>query len=227
MEKKRDLKYLFIAVAIAVFEYVWIYLCYGGLNKLGDLVSVSSISQEVLLQALTQHFLVGLPVWIILVVCYGVFGREGLHTLGFVWSKRSRKYPCILAAAVYFTLLVAALWQTKHDVMTVVYQWVYYVLFVALLEEIMYRGLMPLLLERTKLPELYVWIVPGILFAMMHTVMPLIRNGFDFGFLNTVFSSIGGYTLVSCGFYFLRRWSGSLWLPILIHAAFDFSGILL
>lgn len=88
------------------------------------------------------------------------------------------------------------------------------------------KELLPLLMERSGAPVWAVWGIPGVLFACMHTLMPMVQNGFTVR--NLVFrllSVLGGYTVGHCGFYALRRWAGTLWLPVLIHGLLDFSSI--
>lgn len=58
------------------------------------------------------------------------------------------------------------------------YQWGYYLLFIALMEELVYRGWLPYLIQKSGLPEWCVWVITGI-----------------------------------------------LWLPVLLHAALDFTGV--
>lgn len=79
--------------------------------------------------------------------------------------------------------------------------------------------------QKGRLPSWCVWIVPGILFGAAHTLIPLAKFGAS-TLLPGLLSGVAGYALASCGFYALRRWSGTIWLPVFIHAALDFTGIL-
>ncbi len=45
-------------------------------------------------------------------------------------------------------------------------------------------------------------ILPGALFACMHTLMPMVQNGFTAeSFVLPLLSVLGGYTVGHCGFY--------------------------
>ena len=98
-------------------------------------------------------------------------------------------------------------------------------MFVALSEEFLFRTVFPWLIEKSRLPSWCVWIVPGILFGAAHTLVPLVKFGAS-TLLPELLSGVAGYALASCGFYALRRWSGTIWLPVFIHAVLDFTGVL-
>lgn len=66
------------------------------------------------------------------------------------------------------------------------------------------------------------WLLPAALFACAHTAIPVIQGDAAIDVLGGLISGLLGYAVMSCAFYGLRRWSGSLWLPVLVHAAFDF-----
>ena len=122
--------------------------------------------------------------------------------------------------------MAAAFLLVKAEPLAIGYQWVYYLLFVALTEEFTFRGLLPFLAEKSGAPVWVVWIFPGIMFSCMHTLIPMTYNGFTVkAFVWSALTMLGGYTAGHCGFYALRRWSGTLWLPVLVHGTLDFLSI--
>ena len=129
----------------------------------------------------------------------------------------------VLAGAVYLLLLPAGFLWGEGNCFAIAYQWGYYLLSVALMEELVYRGWLPHLIQKSGLPKWCVWVIPGVLFGCAHTLIPIIKEGFGLKILLTLLSSAPGYLAGACGFYALRRWSGSLWLPVLLHAAMDFT----
>ncbi len=83
-----------------------------------------------------------------------------------------------------------------------------------------------MLVEKGGVPAWAVWVLPGVLFACMHTLMPMIKNGFATeSFVLHLLSVLGGYTVGHCSFYALRKWSVTLWLPVLVHGLLDFSSV--
>lgn len=222
--RKQKLIYPFAAGFLAVIQYLWGVWYYGGLYRSDAILSSAAVTSESLFATLMQHILAILPLWAALIVCLVVMRREMLSAFGFVCPTRGKRMITAFAAVIYLLLLIAALFQRPDHHISILYQWIYYLLLVAFAEEAVFRGLMPWLMQKGKLPEWCVWVIPGILFGLMHTMMPLIKDGFGTVFFQTLLSGVGGLTLGACGFYLLRRWSGSLWLPVLVHAALDFLG---
>ena len=139
------------------------------------------------------------------------------------WQKKT---ALLLAAGACLLALAAAFLLVKAEPLAIGYQWVYYLLFVALTEEFTFRGLLPFLAEKSGAPAWVVWIFPGVMFSCMHTLIPMTYNGFTLKvFIWSALSMLGGYTVGHCGFYALRRWSGTLWLPVLVHGTLDFLSI--
>lgn len=65
-------------------------------------------------------------------------------------------------------------------------------------------------------------ILPNVLFACAHILMPMVQGksaGEVFGIL---LNSILGYVLMGMFFEWCKRTGGSLWVSVLIHAMMDF-----
>lgn len=95
------------------------------------------------------------------------------------------------------------------------------VLFVGVFEELMARGVLLVGLRR-RLPEFGVWIVSCVLFGLLHLLNALAGAGLGPTLVQVVFAASFGSTL-----YVARRLTGTLLLPVLLHASWDFGSIAL
>lgn len=217
--------YPLLAVLIAGADYGWSLWYYGSLFHGNQLLSAAEVTTGNLRQMLCQHVLVSLPVILFSLAFLIALRSSFASQMGLTIGKKRDRLSIGVMGSVYLAMLVAALLMGGITQLSAVYQWVYYLLFVAFTEELVFRGMLPWLIEKSGLPKWCVWVIPGILFAVMHTLIPVIKFGGSAGsFLMQLLSCLGGYTLGGCIFYSFRRWSGTLWLPVLIHATLDFAG---
>ncbi len=212
-----------LAVLICAADYIWTLWYYGGLYRAGTILSAAQITIENLGTMLVQHIVVNLPALLTAAIAVLILRRDFGRVMGFTVGKKRGRVAAGAAAGVYLMLLAAALLLGRISLLAVAYQWIYYGVFIALFEELIFRAVLPLLFEESKLPAWCVWVLPGLLWGLMHSVLPVMRDGFS---PELLMSSLG-YVGAACAFYWLRCWSGTLWLPVLIHAALDFTGTLI
>lgn len=229
MKKQKKLRWCVLTALIAAVDYSWALGYYGGLYRNGTLLSaaqVTMVTMETLPHILLQNILVNVPEILVVAavwICMGQgrFARE----MGLAIPVK-RHFVLLAAAGLCLLTLFWALLFSGLRPLAVGYQWVYYLLLIAFTEELMFRGLLPYLVEKSGACGWAVWVIPGILFACMHTLMPMVQNGFTIGGLVLhLLPVLGGYTAGHCAFYALRRWSGTLWLPVLLHGLLDFSSV--
>ena len=226
MNTLKRVGYCILAILIAAVIYGWSLWYYGGLYQDGALLSASQVTAETLLPILSQEWRVVLPEIIAAVIAWALLGWKQFPQEMGLKAERGKKAILSLLAAGYLAALFLALLVVKAEPLAICYQWGYYLLLIAFWEELIFRGLFPLLVEKGGVPTWVVWVLPGVLFACMHTLMPIVKNGFAAeSFVLYLLSVLGGYTVGHCGFYALRKWSGTLWLPILVHGLLDFSSV--
>ena len=224
--KPKRMAYCMLAVLISAAAYAWTLWYYGGLYRNGALLSASQVRGDTLLPTLTQEFIAALPEILAAVIAWVVLGLEQFPLEMGLKANCRKKGLLPLLAGGYLLALPLALWFVNLEPLAICYQWGYYLILIAFLEELIFCGLLPFLMEKSGVPAWAVWVIPGVLFACMHTLMPMVQNGFAVRTLAFhLLSVLGGYTAGHCGFYALRRWSGTLWLPILVHGLLDFSSI--
>ena len=225
IEKKEKCSWWLLAVGIAAAWYLWNLRYYGGLCRKGLLLSAADAAPETIGPLICQHLLSAVPVLLAAVILALVRRRDFFEISALTLHTGRGRISAALAGAAYLLLLPAGFLWGKGDWFSIAYQWGYYLFFVALMEELVYRGWLPYLIEKSGLPTWCVWVIPGVLFGCAHTLIPVIKEGFGLNIFLTLLSSVTGYLAGACGFYALRRWSGSLWLPVLLHAALDFTGV--
>lgn len=93
------------------------------------------------------------------------------------------------------------------------------VVFVGVFEELMTRGVLLVGLRR-RLPEFGVWILSCVLFGLLHLLNALAGATLGATLVQVVFAASFGSTL-----YVARRLTGNLFLPVLLHAFWDFGSI--
>ena len=226
MKKQKKLRWCVLTALIAAADYSWALWYYGQLYRNGTLLSVAQVTTETLPHILLQNILVNVPEILAIAAVWMWMGQKHFSQKMGLTIPVKKRFTLLAAAGLCLLALVLALWFSGVKPLAVGYQWVYYLLIIALTEELMFRGLLPYLMEKSGASGLAIWVAPGILFACMHTLMPMVQNGFTVRrFMLCLLSVLGGYTAGHCVFYALRRWSGTLWLPILFHGLLDFSSV--
>ena len=226
MTRKKEIKWLALAALIPIVTYLWGLWCYGGLYRSGQLLSASKVTPDTILSTLAQNTVVLLPQLLTGTAALVLLGRERFTEEMGLRVRRQKKTALLLAAGACLLTLAVAFLLVKAEPLAIGYQWVYYLLFVALTEEFTFRSLLPFLAEKSGAPAWVVWIFPGMMFSCMHTLIPMTYNGFTVkAFIWSALTMLGGYTAGHCGYYALRRWSGTLWLPVLVHGTLDFLSI--
>lgn len=224
-DRKNKIMYLLLAVLLDMVWNLWDLWYYGGLYRKGELLSAAGASMENLGTLLCQHGISVAPVLVIAIILVVKQRKDFFEISSLTLGSKRGRICAGLAGAVYLFLLVAGILWGSGTWFAILYQWGYYLFFVALMEEIFYRAWLPYLMQQSSLPEWCVWVIPGVLFGCAHMLMPIIKEGFGFSIIEGLAASVTGYLAGACGFYALRRWSGTLWLPVLLHAAMDFTGV--
>lgn len=214
------------AIALAAADYAWAFGYYRGLYQSGKLLSAARASGDTLGALLTQNLLVSLPVLLMAAVLLLVMKGRFVQTMGLSLPQGRSRVSAGIALGVYAALLAVALLLRKGSALAIVWQWLYYLVFVALCEELEFRAVLPWMMERSGLPAWCVWAVPGVLFGCMHTLIPLVKGSGAAEMVELLFSGMIGYMIMSYAMYRVRSWARTLWLPVLIHAALDFLGVI-
>lgn len=100
----------------------------------------------------------------------------------------------------------------------------FYLLFISFAEEYIFRGVIPFL-QKNKLPKFIEWLLPSVLFTVLHFVMLFVDPS---GINEIPFFDALVYFITTIIFgmimELLKRKSDSLYTSILLHAIYDFYG---
>ena len=139
-------------------------------------------------------------------------------------SEKKQKITVFILTAILLAVTVFCL-ITKADKITILYNLLYYTVFIALEEELLVRGVCVYLLKDES--NYIRYLVPNILFAAMHLFSYAnwgkITPVYVFSFIT---SQMLGLVLTGCIFQYLKEKSGTIWIPVLVHAILDYMVVL-
>ncbi len=137
------------------------------------------------------------------------------------------KWQRITAAVLIFAflLLTGYCLTVKEDKVSVLFSLFYYVVFIGFAEEFVCRDVCTWFLEEFSWPVRY--LVPNICFALLH-VFSASRWGEITGdvLLRFLTSDLLGFAVMGCLLQLFKEKSGTIWLPVLLHALMDFTAVL-
>lgn len=210
---------LFLAFGIYLISIVWAVVYFRYKYVRGSLLSTADAPKY--LGSLTfQTIFVNLPIIVILIVAICMKGKVAIEKFSFKIRTRSAKIIVIILSLIYVFQLVSWLGFSDEKV-TIVFQWLYYLLSVAFLEEFEFRALFPVILEK-EFSRPVQWILPNILYALAHCV-PMVVTGMELSqILIHTFNNLGGYVLYGLFLEWCKRKTKCLWGGVLFHALTDF-----
>lgn len=143
-----------------------------------------------------------------------------LQDMYLIIQGKRQKFFIIGLGIILMAMSIVAIGKTG-DLLLVVLNLLFYLVIVAFTEELILRGICPFLLRDFTKPVIYLF--PNILFAGLHIFA---YNGFQVLNMEYVVQFINnqmfGLVVVGMFFQLLKEYSGSLWIPVLIHAIWDF-----
>lgn len=206
-------------IAIHFLTFFTAYLYFKYLNENGGILSISKAAQD-LPGIITQSLIVNVPILVMMFLTFVILRKKAVDYLVLGLEKKSAKMIVLLLVTVYVLSLMRQL-VVYDDEATIVFKWIYYLVFVAFCEELEYRALMPAILKN-RVHKYVGWLLPNILFACAHLLLPTVLGKGFTELLGILCSSITGYVLGGVFFEWCKRKTGSLWVGVLIHAIMDF-----
>ncbi len=138
-------------------------------------------------------------------------------------GKWQRITALILVSAIL--LLTGYCLIVKEDKISVLFSLLYYFLFIAFAEEFVCRDVCTWFLKDFSWPARY--LIPNICFALLHVFSALNWGEITgAGLLHFLTAEALGFVAAGCLFQLLKEKSGTLWLPVLVHALLDYSVVL-
>lgn len=185
----------------------------------GLLISINKITfQNIGIKVLNDFVSSLLPVIVLLIITS--IEKKQLKDLGI-----TAKEP--LLVAILFLVYLVMFFVNNDFTMKGYYTAFFYLIIVAFSEEFIFRGYLFTSIER----ESGFWVavlISGIPFGAAHSLIPAVLQSFTpLEFTASILSNILGQGIVgSLLFGFLYKKSNTLFVPVLIHAILDYSGVL-
>lgn len=167
-----------------------------------------------------QNLIVSAVPILLFLICLFVLKRQFWNEMYFkVYNTKQKIIIAVLAAVLIVITLYCLI--AKTDKITVLYNLLYYTVFIALAEEFVVRDVCVYLLRNQK--DSIRYLIPNILFAAMHIFSYAGWGKITAQYLiSFVLSQMLGLVAMGCMFQFLKEKSGTIWVPVLVHGALDF-----
>ncbi len=148
------------------------------------------------------------------------FAQQMYMTLKGKWQRIS---ACILISAISVITVYSLI--VSEDKTAVLFSLFYYSVFIAFAEEFVCRDVCTWFLRDFRWPVRY--LIPNICFALLHLFSAAgwgeITGAVILHFLT---SDAAGFAVYGCLMQLLKEKSGTIWLPVLLHALMDYSVVL-
>ncbi len=196
-------------IMVIILYSIYFYIVEKGLFVNGWMISLKDITTKNIGRVFVGDFLVMLILPTVLCLIY----RKRLNKLGIVESKMS--YTLLIIYLIFFFL-------HKDFSISGFYKAFFYIFVVAAAEEIIYRGYLFSKLKTYN--RIFAILVSGSLWGMIHAILPGILSGNSIPIiLLSMLDEIGGGIIGGLFFIYLFEYSGSILVPIIIHALLDYS----
>lgn len=213
---------LLLILLICVADIAWGAGLIYRWQEVGAIISVKDAS-SVFGKAFLQHLTLAAAPILLLAIVWAVFKNHFAEEMALTISGKKQRAIVLVLIGVLFCETVAAL-IVKADVGPVLYGLLYYTVFIAFTEEFVIRGVCVRLLKEEKTWLRYLW--PNCLFAAMHFFSYADWGNITANYALRFFTgSFLGLVAAGCGFQLMKEKTGTLWVPILVHAALDFGNV--
>ena len=213
---------LLLILLICLADIIWASRLIYSWKEAGTMISARDGAAALPTAVSQQLILAAVPI-LLFVIGLAVFRDRFAQELALVVSgKKQRTIVLILTGALLCE--AAAALVVKKDAGGVLYGLLYYTAFIAFTEEFVVRGFCVRLLKGENAWLRYLW--PNCLFAAMHFFAYADWNEITADYALRFFTgSFLGLMAAGCVFQLLKEKTGTLWVPVLIHAALDFGNV--
>lgn len=199
----------------AYFIYTW--------KQNGTAISVRNVSDNIP-GIFCQSLAVSMVAILVILIFFIILRKKFVSEMYLKISEKKQKITVLILTVILLAVTVFCL-IIKADKITVLYNLLYYTVFIALEEELLVRGVCVYLLKDEN--NYIRYFVPNILFAAMHLFSYAnwgkITPVYVFSFIT---SQMLGLVLTGCIFQYLKEKSGTIWIPVLVHAILDYMVVL-
>lgn len=189
----------------------------------GTVISVRNASDNIP-EIFRQSLAVSMAAILVILIFFIILRKNFVSEMYLKISEKKQKITVLILTAILLAVTVFCL-ITKADKITILYNLLYYTVFIALEEELLVRGVCVYLLKDES--NYIRYLVPNILFAAMHLFSYAnwgkITSVYVFSFIT---SQMLGLVLTGCIFQYMKEKSGTIWITVLVHAILDYMVVL-
>lgn len=205
---------IFLTVSYLIFSYFFM----SNLYSKGLMVSIKDLSEINVGTKFLCDFMNSLLI-VLVILSIVIYQKKPFSEVGV--TLRSPMIISVLSAIYIVMFLLNSDFTIKG-----LYAAFFYLVIVAFSEEFIFRGYLFTAIDS----QFNFWIaaiISGMLWGVPHAFLPSIINSYDtVGFVISVLSQLGGGILMGAVFAILYKKSKTLFVPVLIHAILDYSGVL-
>jgi len=213
---------LLLILLICLADIIWTSLLIYHWQETGTMIPSKNGAAAFPTAVSQQLILAAVPI-LLIVIGLAVFKNRFAQELAFTVSGKKQWMIVFILIGVLLCETAAAL-IVKKNAGSVLYGLLYYTVFIAFTEEFVARGICGRLLKEENIWLRYLW--PNCLFAAMHFFAYADWKEITADYALHFFTgSFLGLMAGGCVFQFLKEKTGTLWTPILIHAALDFGNV--
>ena len=216
--EKRGNVFALLGILYALLQYIWTYFISLKLKNSGTLASVTSPYGY--LPMLFFNFIIALPMIIVFIGSIARYRRDFDDKL---WYIKTDRYLLTMILTTIYALMYPMATRVAETPRSGAMAWIYYLVFIAFLEEFLYRGLVPTLVDRSNLPRLLKLIIPALVYGISQSALPFAKYGINRSTLLLAMPDIVWSTIFHFALLSMKKWSGAMWLPIIVHAIVDLS----
>lgn len=201
---------IYISLGICMFIYLFVSAIFVKILMVNNFwINKTDISTENIGKAIFNQSIFSI---IIPALCFLPFWKN------YKLLKRDKVRYYLIAAAFAFYIISFCMQENITFIMK--YNFFKYLLFIGLGEEIVFRGIMynVIKLESNRKAIL----ISGACFGVMHALSIYWNGGNTSAIIMGAVSELGGGILAGGYFIFLYEISGTIFLPVLIHAILDY-----
>ncbi len=217
-QKKKDNIYALLGILYAGLQYFWTYFLSAYLKKIGTLSRITSHLGY--LPAFIFNLIIALPMMIVFIGTVIRYKRDFDDKMMYIKTDR---YILTLILTMILALMLPM--ATRLDVTPKrgAFAWVYYLIFIAFFEEFLYRGLVPTLMDRSSFSAIIKAIIPAIIYGIYQSALPFAQYGVSLDTLRLIIPDVLWSTVFHFALMGMKKWTGAMWLPIIVHAIIDLS----
>ena len=216
-EKKKNI-YALLGILYAGVQYLWTYFLSSYFKRIGTLPRITSPIGFI--PAFFFNLVIAIPMIIVFIGTVIRYRREFDDKMMYIKTDR---YLLTLILTMIYALMLPLSTRLDLNPRRGAFAWIYYLVFISFFEEFLYRGLVPTLMDRSSFPSWIRAVIPALVYGIYQSALPLAQYGLSLGTLTSILPDIIWSTIFHFALMGMKKWTGAMWLPIIVHAIIDLS----